>query len=139
MPQSLMNIPTDSPTFIPTKLCPLASYKEFENNYSKCHNHRRRYRRNYVRRHLTKSSKNNYWKCHNHRRIYRRIHRHPYRWNYVRWHLTESLKIITWNATIIDDHTDVIMSIGNLSVGKFYWQKYRRNVRIPKGVHWMHL
>ena len=78
----------------------------------KCHKHRRLYRRTCVRRHLTESSKIITPKCHNPRRLYRRIYRRLYR---------------------------RINSIGKLSVGKFYRQKYQRNVWIPKGVNWMHL
>ena len=100
------------PTTIPTSLYPSTSHREFKSNYAKCHNHR--------------------W-------TYRRINRRPYWHNYVRWHLTESSKIITWNTAITDDHTDVIISIDNSSMGKFYQQKYLWNLRIPKGVQWMHL
>ena len=46
-----------SPTFVPTVICPSTFHREFENNYLKCHNHRRLYRQNNVRRHFTESSK----------------------------------------------------------------------------------
>ena len=49
------------------------------------------------------SNQNNYLKCHYHRRPYRRT-------NFCR-HFTKSWKIITWNATIIDIHTDIQTSI----------------------------
>ena len=88
------------PTSIPTDSHLSASHREFKNNYSKCHTHRRKYRRTNIHRHLIESS-----------------------------------KIITRNATITDGYTDVIMSVGNLLVDKFYQQKYQRNVQILKGVH----
>ena len=91
-----------SPTTIPTDSSPSTSHREFENNYSKCHNHRLTYRQTWVRRHLAKSS-----------------------------------KIITQNSTITDEHANGFKFVDNLSVGKCYRQKYRRNMRIPKGVHWM--
>ena len=66
----------------------------------KCHNHRRPYRRTYVRRHLTESSKIITPKCHNHRRPYRRIYRCLYRRIYRRLYRRN-------------------LSVGNLSMGKF--------------------
>jgi hypothetical protein len=67
--------------------------------------------------------KNNCLKCHYHRRLYRRK-------NICR-NFIESWKIITWNATIIDVHTDGFQSVGMLSVGHYYRQHHRQTVRIP--------
>ena len=86
-----------SPRSLPTDITPSAFHREFENNYLKCHNHRRPCRRIYSRRHFTESS-----------------------------------KIITWNATITDVYTDNYKSVGKLSAGQVYRQKYWRTARIPK-------
>jgi len=69
--------------------------------------------------------KNNYFKCHNYRQLYRRTK--------VRRHFTENSKKLLENATIIDDLTGGIKSVGHLSTGQYYRQNHQWNVRIPKG------